>query len=111
MSEMFAGHTKQVGPFMGVSKDETVEKMGKNFRIVLYCAYNACGLIGPEMNGVAVLDEDKRQVIADGFFQEPSGYSGPTKKQKDGFDTILKMKDKDFKEYVNASERCRTPIP
>lgn len=61
----------QIGPFMGVTKDKDTIKSYKykgntrKLRFVCYTAYNACGLIGPENNGIAVLDEDMKQVICD----------------------------------------------
>ena len=53
----------------------------RKFRLLLYGAYNACGLIGSEYNGVAVLDEYARNVVADNIAQESSGYFGPSVKQ------------------------------
>jgi len=74
----------QVGPFMGVGFDKRVtfncrNKSGprtRTFRIITYQAYNAFGLIGPEFNGVAVLDEDQKQVLCDNIEREQTGYFG-----------------------------------
>lgn len=103
----------QVGPFTGVEFDAQrqvcVGGAVRHFRIVAYEAYNACGLIGPEQNGVAILDEDHKQVVCDQLWQADSGYFGLAK------DVIAKAKalsetlDADFIRTVGASPRLRSP--
>lgn len=61
----------QIGPFHFAHEDDCKAKTfnsedgGKrSFKVVLSTAYNA-GIVGSEMNGVAVLDDDNRQVLFD----------------------------------------------
>ena len=55
-----------VGQYTMVAKDQSLKFGNRSFRVLLYGAYNAMGLIGTEKNGIAVLDEDRRQVVLDG---------------------------------------------
>ena len=52
----------------------------RTFTIVVASAYNA-GIVGPEMNGVVVLDEDGRKVVVDEMARASSGYFGPSAAQ------------------------------
>lgn len=101
---------KQVGPYMGV-QDEGVKEFPKGkFRVVLYGAYNANGLIGPEYNGIAVLDEQARCVLLDNEAQISTGYYGASRKQKDRFQEVMAMDWEEFKHWVNNHERARHKI-
>ena len=83
---------KSVGPYVGVSKDETkTYKNGRTLRFVLYGAYNAFGLIGSENNGIAILDEDNFLVVCDEIGKETTGCFGPSKNQQELFDAILDL--------------------
>lgn len=103
--------SKSVGPFVGVTKDVVFKKGGRTFRLVLYGAYNAFGLIGPESNGIALLDEDEKQVILDEEAKITTGYFGPSKSQKRRFDEIEAMSVEMFKEWVNHHPRRRIKVP
>lgn len=100
----------RVAQFEGVTEDKTITLNGRKFRVLLYSALNANGLIGPEFNGIAVLDEDDKKVIVDNIEKQDSGYFGPSEKQKAKFEEICQMKFKEFQELVNSSDRCREPI-
>jgi hypothetical protein len=105
---------KSVGPYIGVQKDEKVVKTldGKErtFRLLLYGAYNAFGLIGSESNGVVVLDEDNLCVIADEIACEPSGYFGASEKQRRAFEVLKTSTSLEFRALVNAQRRIRHEI-
>lgn len=101
---------KRVGPFMGVQLDTVVTKNKRKFRVVLYAAYNAFGLIGPEMNGVAILDEDKRCVLLDGECCISSGYYGASEEQKKRFKEVVDMPWPEFRKFVNGHLRRRMEI-
>lgn len=99
----------RVGQYMGVSRDTSVGRL----RIILYAALNANGLIGPEFNGIAVLDEKDKQVVCDGINRESSGYFGPSTAQTTMWESLVKMaKDKPttFLTFVNDQPGCRTQI-
>ena len=101
----------KVGPFEMVSRDK-IRKFdnGRSFRLVLYGAYNAMGLIGSECNGVAILDEDKLQVLADEIGKIDSGYYGPSKDQVATYDRMMAMSWPEFQVLVNESGRNRYTI-
>lgn len=98
------------GPYIGVSRDRIVKKGKTRFRILLYGAYNAFGLIGSEHNGICVLNEDEKNVVTDGVLPVSSGYFGPTKIQLDLFDKLVKAPSREFREIVNASDNLRYSI-
>ena len=85
-----------VGQYVGVSRDVTRGAL----RIVLYGAKNVFGLIGSEMNGIAVLGENPKRVILDDECKESSGYCGPSHKQLRRFDEIVAMDEPTFTKWV-----------
>lgn len=95
-----------VGPYTFVSADVTRGR----YRLVVYGAYNAFGLIGSEKNGIAVLDNEARCVVADELFIADSGYFGPGKAQTRGLRTLLTCSPKDFCNIINSSGRNRHSI-
>ena len=103
-----------IGPYMGVTVDKRVTfkdgRKKRNFRVIVYGAFNAYGLIGPEKNGIAILDEDNRAVLADEIERESSGYFGPSRAQFVRAVEILKMDWTDFRALVNGSGRNRYEI-
>lgn len=103
-----------VGPYTFVSREATVNKNAgksrRSFRIIIYGAYNAMGLIGSECNGIAILDNDSMRVLCDEIMKQPSGYFGPSHGQVQVFERLLKMKWADFQSFVNASRRNRYTI-
>lgn len=102
--------SKQVGPFMGVRDDFQRQYGKRHLRIVSYQAYNAMGLIGPEQNGVAILDEDRRCVITDRLGQEDSGYFGVSRAQSVLAERLRDLPDDDFATYVRKSAYLREPF-
>jgi len=92
----------------GVSRQEVITyPNGRSFRIVLYAAYCAFGLYGPENNGIAVLDEDQRQVLLDQHSRIGSGYYGPSPTQLSEFQRIKDMPWEQFEQFVVSHERYR----
>jgi hypothetical protein len=80
------------------------------YRLVVYGAFNAFGLIGSEKNGIAVLDDEDRCVVADELFKEDSGYFGPSKAQLRGLLHLMTCDAKSFANIVNSSGRNRHSI-
>lgn len=95
-----------VGPYVGVSRDV---KRGR-YRILVYGAFNACGLIGSEHNGICVLDDQDMQVVADRLAQVGSGYHGPSPLQIKAFEHLLTCSPQKFADYINRSGRNRLEI-
>jgi hypothetical protein len=101
---------KRVGQFMGVQEDKTLTFGERNFRIILYGAYNAHGLIGPECNGIAVLDEDNKCVVLDEEAKQDTGYYGASERQKQRFKEVIEMTWDVFKTWVAEHPRAREAI-
>lgn len=103
-----------IGPYTGVTVDKKISfKTGRKtrkFRVIVYGAYNAFGLIGPEKNGIAILDENNRAVLADEIEKADSGYFGPSNNQLARIREILEMGFEDFRSLVNNSGRNRYEI-
>ena len=100
------------GPYTGVTSmaDRDFGSHGK-FRIMIYAAFNAYGLIGPEMNGVVVARElDKYDIVFDGGAKADSGYFGASAKQLQLFDDLVAANWEQFRDLVNSQERLRAPI-
>jgi hypothetical protein len=97
--------------YVGVSRDEVVgwdtPSGERNFRIILYGALDAYGLIGPEMNGIAILDEDNKSVVLDGECPQASGYYGPSREQLDRWGEIVDFDWLEFKNFVNKHPKSR----
>lgn len=98
-----------VGPYMGVVKDETRQfKDGPKLRFIMYRAYNAMGLIGSECNGIVVLNEDKMNVVADEIAKADSGYSMPTQVQLQVWEVFTKTGSwTAVRNLIASSRRCR----
>jgi len=100
----------RVGPYCGVQRDEVKESGGRRFRVLLYGAYDALGLIGSECNGIAVLDEDRGLVLLDGEAPAASGWFGASRGQVSRFDEIMGMGEEGFRGFVNGHPRARYGI-
>ncbi len=99
----------KVGPFEGVTGDIVREVGSERYRLVLYSAYNAHGLIGSECNGIAILSEDRLNVVADELGKE-SFRTTPTPEQKALFEQLKTCDEETFRATVNASSRARYRI-
>lgn len=109
MSVLMTGWS--IGPYYGVTHDVVCEKGGKRWRIIVYGAYNAYGLIGGEHNGVAVFDETTEEVILDKLDAETTGYYGPSDQQVWLFNKLVEMNWDEFRTYVNGrTDRLRHAI-
>ena len=98
------------GQYVGVCMTTDRNFGNRTFRVVLYGALNACGLIGSEHNGVAILDMGKVHVLLDEHARESSGYFGPSAAQIKAFGEIVKMDEKQFIAFCNAHPRSRYQI-
>ena len=104
------GTSSTVGPFEGVTRDQVREVGNEKYRILLYAAYNAMGLVGHESNGIAVLSEDRDNVVCDELGCEPGGGDGASARQQALYDTLLTSSEAQFRETLNASSRSRYAI-
>lgn len=92
----------KVGPYEAVTHDHVRED---GYRILLSGAYNAMGLIGPEHNGIAVLDEVNKQVVTDCVGRQASGWYGdsgsPGERIVALFEELKNASPEDFAARVN----------
>lgn len=105
---MSQGIKNQIGPFMyadGAVRRRTVD--GTDYLVGIAGAYNAFGLIGPEHNGIFVLDDTNKQVVLDQYEPQSSGYNGPSQHQWDVLGNIMRLDDQDFITFITTNERSR----
>jgi hypothetical protein len=99
------------GPYIGISRDgkRTFEN-GRTIRFLIYGAYNAGGLMGSECNGILILDEDNKRVLADEICKEQSGYFGPSEHQIKSWGIFMICDWETLCDIVNNSNRARYPL-
>lgn len=108
---MNATTTHKVGQYEMVSRDAVIHfPNGKQYRVILYGAYNAFGLIGSEKNGVAILDEQQKAVVCDEIAKQDSGYCGPSAEQVRLWQEIIAADFSAFREFVNNHPNNRYAI-
>lgn len=103
----------QTGPYMHgpqasfkkifVSPDRSSKR---TFTVLIAGARNA-GIIGPEDNGIVVLDEDNGCVVLDNHLQQDSGYFGPSQAQLREAERILAMPWREFMKFCSENPRYR----
>ena len=101
---------KRLGPYYYAAREQRTFENGRTFTLLLSTAYNAYGLIGPEMNGIVVLDDDNMVVVLDQECQEQTGYFGPSERQLKRWSEVLAMDWAAFQQWVNGHKRLRQPI-
>lgn len=80
---------------------------GTTYVIGIAGAYDAFGLIGPEHNGIFILDDDAKRVVLDRHMPIASGYHGPSAEQWAEFERIAKLPAKAFKQFCENHPRYR----
>lgn len=97
------------GPYHYASENDIFEKKfgDRTFTVVLSNAYNAGGIIGSEYNGIAILDENNRQVVLDRQVED-RGFLGENRRAE--FESIRDMTWEQFTKYVRKSPRYRGGI-
>lgn len=108
MTDYGSGIRHRIGNFMyaeGALRRRTVG--GVDFIIGIAGAYNAYGLIGPERNGIFVLDDTAKRVVLDRDCEVYSGYNGPSKAQWARLEEIADLDDSTFIHWLVSHPRCR----
>jgi hypothetical protein len=80
---------------------------GIDYIVGIAGAYNAYGLIGPEHNGIFILDDTNRQVILDRDTEISSGYYGPSQGQWDRLRELMQCSKADFYRELLTNPRSR----
>lgn len=105
---MSSGIQNQIGPFHYADGALRRRKVGRTeYLIGIAGAYNAFGLIGPEHNGIFVLDDTNKAVVLDRDIPETSGYFGPSKRQWERLAHYCKCSEADFLDLINTNPRSR----
>jgi hypothetical protein len=101
--------TLNKGPYHYGSENDIFEKKfgDRTFTVVLSNAYNAGGIIGSEYNGIAILDENNRQVVLDRQLENRGFFGSDARKE---FDAIKDMTWEHFTKYVRKAPRYRGGI-
>jgi hypothetical protein len=103
---------KNVGPYTWVSRDVTRTDNGHgSYRLIIYGAFNAYGLIGSELNGIAVFDENEKRVLCDEIARADSGYFGPSAQQLETLIDLVSMPWPQFARFMNEHPRTRYQLP
>lgn len=105
---MSNGISNQIGPYMhsdGAIRRRCVN--GIEYIVGIAGAYNAFGLIGPEHNGLFILDDTNKRVLSDRIAPEQTGYFGPSKTQWAELKRAMELPAKAFLQWIEASPRFR----
>jgi hypothetical protein len=106
-----SGISERVGPYRHAAgfRHEMVFEGGRTFTVVMAGAYDAGGLVGPEHNGLVVIDADNASIVLDQHKKESTGYYGPSAAQKAEFVRVCALTDwKSFTDFVRQNRRYRT---
>lgn len=98
-----------IGQFYGVSHRDNLKCGGTDIIIAIYGAYNARGLIGPEYNGIVILDNTDKKVLVDGHAPHPggSGYYGPHPDTVREWARIIHMDPSELLLFIREHPRSR----
>jgi len=105
--------SKRIPVGQGCSYDGVVFDRARadgRYRIIAYQAYNAFGLIGPENNGLAILDIKEYRVVCDQIARIETGYFGLAQHQIDKALELISMPATAFQKFVNEHPRSRYHI-
>ncbi|GEM_PF-6737446 len=79
----------------------------RTFSVIVASAYHA-GIVGPEDNGIVVLDEDNRIVVLDQHLRQASGYFGPSPDQLSEAKRLLGLPWGQFVTFCRSNPRYRS---
>lgn len=105
---MSSGIQNRVGNYLhadGAVRRRIVD--GTHYIVGIAGAYDAFGLIGPEHNGVFVLNDTDKTVVLDRHAPETSGYGGPSKAQWDALRDVMQMDAPTFTAFITDHPRSR----
>lgn len=108
-----AARHENVGPYMYTRGDVT---RADGYRLILYGAYNAMGLIGSEFNGIAVLDNNRMQVWCDNIGGDGTR-TGWYRAEDEApahlqhlFNYLAMLPHEAFIKAINGESRCRYEV-
>jgi hypothetical protein len=100
---------EKMGPYEMVRRQDARTFGEDTYRIVLYGAYNAMGLIGTECNGIVVMEETATTMdtIVDEIAKESTGAFGASHRQDEMFNTLMTADEATFRHLVNTANPSR----
>lgn len=105
---MSNGIANQIGNYMYADGAVRRRKArGNEYLVGIAGAYNAFGLIGPEHNGIFVLDDTHKRVVLDRDTEETTGYYGPSQRQWDRLKELMQMDEEAFHNLIFTHPRSR----
>lgn len=91
------------GRFIGVSRAADVPSpLGRAWRILLYAAIRSGGMIGPEFNGVAIVDVVTGDTLLEGHFRMSTGYYGPSPAQSNEFSRLAALSLSELQDFIRS---------
>lgn len=105
---MASGLQNRIGQYLyadGAMRRRRID--GIEYIVGIAGAYDAFGLIGPEHNGLFILDDTNKRVLTDRIAPESSGYFGPSPAQWLELKRAMELPAKAFKQYIEESPRFR----
>lgn len=98
---------KQIGNYM-YSFELCRRHIGSTRYVIGFAdAYNAYGLIGPEHNGIFILDDTLKAVVLDQHMPMASGYFGPDTARHVEIARIMGLSPRAFRAFIKAHPRTR----
>jgi hypothetical protein len=106
---------QNIGSYVGVEYEAVIEfklarRPSRRFHVFTYRAYNACGLVGHECNGIAVCDINKSQVLCDEIAKQSSGHRGVGELQINALRRLQASNWQGFRQAINNNPRARYSI-
>ena len=106
--DMAQGIQSQTGQYMHAHGAARRYKIGGTTYVIgIAGAYNAYGMIGPEHNGIFILDDDAKRVVLDRHCEELSGYFGPSQAQWEEMKRIAELPITSFHNFCRNNPRYR----
>ncbi len=97
----------QIGSYLYFNGMKAEKTFGERKFIVVIAAAKDAGIIGPENNGIAILDANYKTIILDQHLKASSGYNGPSEAQLAGFKAIMDMDWDTFSHFVATHPNYR----
>lgn len=95
----------------GFRKDLTFDG-GRSMILVAASALNAGGMIGPEYNGLVVIDSDNNSIVLERHLPESSGSKGPSRRQAAEFERVGGMTEwRDFTAWLKSAPGFKGGVP
>ena len=108
---MATGIANRIGNYLHADGAARRYKIGGDIYVIgIAGAYDAFGLIGPEHNGIFILNDTRKAVVLDRHCPQSSGYFGPSKEQWAELKRIAELPAAAFRNFCENNPRFRGSI-